>query len=73
MKICANELRVGDTFTTEADDGRVWYVVEEIESSPRPLLNVLGRVVDVLGAEDYAVGDSEWMDLEPTENVQVRR
>lgn len=68
MKKHANELKVGDVFTTATDRG-VWFVVEEIDAS-RPLLDVLGRVVEASG--EYAVGDSEWMDLEPGEDVQVR-
>lgn len=67
----AAQLRVGDVFTTQADQGEVWFRVTAIETH-KHLLDVLGTVVEHNPESDYAVGDSEWMDLDYDEEVIVK-
>lgn len=67
----ADKLKIGDVFTTHADQGAVWFRVEAIEQG-YTLLDVLGRVVDCNPDSDYEVGDSEWMNLAQDDEVMVR-
>jgi hypothetical protein len=68
----AKDLTVGDEFTTQEDQGEVWFRVAEVKPHPSGMLDVLGVVVSHNPDVDYAVGDSEWMDLEADEKVIVR-
>lgn len=71
FEIKAAQLKVGDVFTTEADRGEVWFQVVEVKRHAK-LLDVLGRVTSTNPGTDYAVGDSEWMDLGNSETVTIK-
>jgi hypothetical protein len=72
MMLKANQLSVGDEFTTQADQGEVWFRVAELKRSQRGLIDVHGVVVSHNPDVDYAVGNSEWMDLAIDEEVFTR-
>jgi len=68
----AKDIAVGDEFTTQADQGEVWFRAEELKPAKNGIIDVLGAVVQANLDTDYVVGDSEWMDLAEDELVIVR-
>lgn len=72
IELKARDLKVGDEYTTQADQGAVWFRVAELTKPVNGVIDVLGVVVAHNPDSDYAVGDSEWMDLGTDEEVIVR-
>jgi hypothetical protein len=66
----ASKLKIGDVFTTQADQGAVWFRVIGTETRGRCL--VLSVVVSCNPESEYTLDDSKWMDLDFNEEVVVR-
>lgn len=73
IELKARDLKVGDEFTTQEDQGAVWFRVAELTKPANGIIDVLGLIVQANPDLDYEVGkESWWMDLGTDEEVIVR-
>lgn len=66
--VSARALRIGDVFLSEG----VWFKILKIESL-QTLLDILGEVVSCNSDNDYAVGDSYWINFAPDEQIIIKK
>jgi len=67
-------LQIGDEFTTQADQGEVWYKVLALAPNRTApgLIDLRGEVVQANPGLNVVGGETSWMDVGADEEVIVR-